>query len=407
MRLAKIIETRHIYLEIPLEQGGLRLLNNADYVFADGVVEGSSLNFAAKRLLEYRQDLGGQDSSGALAPYNNYIYRIGKPLRIFMCSKEDILFVLRRGMVDLKGLQKAFPDSAPEEALLAIQAKPNALFGDTGLLRFFLKKPFMAYFDGLLLEPKLSYYWGCVGLWLDLIKVGAELVDGNAMRFVKESPLASIPTIPKDIMADLVKYCATAGGNISTESRKWFRENLKAPSSVKVYRGIFLNGSTVQELSSTVQKYTGLSGVTEAHRGAEVKLSRGKASSWSKTPQISRGFSSFGPIQLLLQTELTPKQVIVDLTLIPLEARQKLFNFSQNEVIAMPGKISAKIVGINISKGILEAMASGKPDPEWLKYAWVPQYGIVLKSKAVIARVLARYLGWQDQPLPFEIGSEP
>ena len=394
MRLARIISTRYLFCEKPLDQGGLERLYGINYRFSDGAVKGTSLLSGASRLLRYRKNIG--DNPASLDPLNNYIYRIDKPLRVYNRTVEDTLFALKMGMVDVARLEKEYPGKTPEEAIQGMEYDEGP-----GILNFFFKKPFTDYFDGIQLENKLSDAWGCVATWMDIIKVASELVDGNGLRFVKESPLTVAPEIPTDVMVELVKYCSSAGGNIGTESRKWLRENLVA-SSVKVYRGIALEpeDARVKDLNAVAKKYLGVADVTGVHRGAEVKLSRGKASSWSKTPQISREFSSFGDIRVLVQAELTPKQIIADLTLLPLDTRMKLFHFSQNEVIAMPGKISAKIIGVNVTESILKDMLqqTKESDPEWLRYAWVPQYGIVLKSKVAAARVLSRYLGFDTFP---------
>jgi hypothetical protein len=103
-------------------------------------------------------------------------------------------------------------------------------------------------------------------------------------------------------------------------------------------------------------------------------------------------------MHLLLQAELKPKQIIVDLTLLPMGIRTKFRHFSQNEVIAAPGKIPAKIISIGVSEYLLKHLETPTQysDPALQNYEWVPRYGFIEKKADLARKIMARYLGTTD-----------
>ena len=380
---ARVFDTRYTRCSLPLDDGGLNKIHTSDFTFSDGVMPGTWVIYNAKMLKEYRAGIG-KGTTEALNPEYNYIYRIDKPLRIFEDTLADRLFALKRGMVDEDALKRDFPDKNSEAALASIDQ------GDKPIQRYLKLKPFVAYFDGLQLEKvDTGWHWS-VGVWLDIIKDTTKLVDDNVLRFVKEAP-GKIPEIPEDVLTDLVSYTSKAGGTLGTTARKWFQTNIKPPyGSIKVYRGVKISAGVLENLNKEAQKFLGLPSILDAHKGANVVLSRGKASSWSTTPQISREFANSGDFQFMIQADLKPKQIIVDLTLLPIKVRQKLAQFSQNEVIAAPGKIPGKIIWVGISKWTLDKMTKST-DPRWNDLTWVPRWGLVQKAKAVAARIVTRF----------------
>jgi hypothetical protein len=285
-------------------------------------------------------------------------------------------------MVDVAKVTGDFPDLDPVEALFEVVMRPK-----TEYLRYFKRKEFTSYFDGAQAQtPPKKGVWGNYVIWADVIRATAECVDGNAMRFVKEAPTDQVSTdLPPKVLEELAAYTQTFGGKLSTATKAWLQENCPPPySSVKVYRGITIKGETVQEANASVQAFLGLPTVLDVHKGSDVVLKRGKASSWTTTPQISREFANLGGmLQVMVQAELKPKQIAVDLNLLPLSARMKLRQFSQNEVIAAPGKIPAKILSVGLGKSLasmLAGTASARADQAWQEYAWVPRYGLVKKT---------------------------
>lgn len=385
---ARVQGTFYTRCALPLDEGGLREIDNATYAFADGEIDASSHVYSQEMLTEYRKGIG-RGIVYALNPGFNYIYKIDRPLRLFEKKQEDLLYALKQGMIDLEALSKLHPGKTPEAALASLD------MDSIRFLRIFKKGPFTKYYDGVVLDDvSKARYWGHIGVWLSIVVTSADLVDGNVKRFVKEAPSAT-PEIPKEIVEELVEYTAKAGGRIGTAAKKWLQENIKPPyGSIKVYRGVKLEGYSVAELTKEAQAYLGLKGVLDLHKGTEITLSRGRASSWSQTPQISREFANSGTVHILTQAELKPKQIIVDLTLLPLSIRQRFRHFSQNEVIAAPGKISARIINIGVSDYLLKDIETPNKtsDPAWQDYAWMPRYGFIQRKASLERRVVARYL---------------
>lgn len=391
---AKVFGTYIVKCEHALESGGLKDIHNSNLEFSDKTVPASSLVWPMSTLTEYRKGIA-RTTFHALNPDFNYIYRIDKPLRILERTHAEMLWALQKGWVDTEALAKDFPGKSPEEAIKEIDFDDQ--WGSAiPHLKYLKSGPILNYFDGVQLKDKPNGYWGFISVWLDVVKVAAELVDGNVPRFVKEAPKGT-PDIPDEIVDELVAYTAKAGGRIGTAAKKWLQENIKPPySSIKVYRGLQIGESTLAGLDKEAQAFLGVPSILDVHRGATVVMSRGRASSWSATPQVSREFSNLGLIHVLVQAELTPKQIIVDLNLLPLSVRTKFRHFSQNEVIAAPGKIPAKIISVAIEPVLLDWIGpnqkSQRSDPALKDIAWVPRYGLVRRKDLTAARVVARYL---------------
>ena len=387
-RTARIYPTQYISCQYPIESGGLERLVGRAWFANDETVMVTRYPFNEKGYQRYLKGIARGLVSASSQDFN-YIYRFTKPLRIFEATKADALFALRKGMVDVPTLISWYPGLTPEEAI----DKWN--FSRDDFMRVCLYAPFSAYYDGVERDPKSSgEQWGRISVWQDVLQKHTELVDGNVMRFVRETPLEQPPTVPDTILDELVDFTRKAGRRISPATRKWLRENVRPPyGSIRVYRGIALDGSTFDELDKSCRAYFKI-GLAELHRGAPVVLTRGRDSSWSTTPQVSREFANLGTIKVLVAADLDPGQITVDLNLLPLDVRRKFTHFSQNEVIAAPGKIRGSVAYIAAFEHLTERFeGKGRTrDPELEKLTWVPRYGIVPKERAVAARVLARHL---------------
>jgi hypothetical protein len=178
-------------------------------------------------------------------------------------------------MVDLDLIAKQHPKLTQEAAIEEVLKE--VLGEGVYYLQYFKKAPFMKYYDGVQVHKTADMkYWGNVGIWLSIIQTGADLIDGNVKRFVKEAP-GTVPDIPSDIVEELVDYTAKAGGRIGTRAKKWLQENIKPPyGSIKVYRGVKLDSYDVKGLTEDAQTYLGLSKLTDVHKGAVATLSRGE-----------------------------------------------------------------------------------------------------------------------------------
>lgn len=115
-----------------------------------------------------------------------------------------------------------------------------------------------------------------------------------------------------------------------------------------------------------IYRYFGVKKLEDLKKGANIKLKRGKESSWSTSPIIASNFSkslSEKNINVLVEAKIQAKDIVIDFNLLPKEFLKKHFRFwNQNEIIVDTGSIDCTIKNIWTD----ERFKKGKYT-EWLK----------------------------------------
>jgi len=326
----------------------------------------------------WRKGIGRDMASGAAGPGSNYIYRIRKVPRIFEMTVKDIEFCIQKGILDATALSEQYAGKSHEEiikALLADYKRPKA-----ALLAACHMKPFMDYYDGWEADPK-SRWGGRFGVWKSVAE-DCDLIDGNAPRFVTEAP--TDVELPDFVLTELDNYTSHEGQGISTAARSWLKENIPLPySSLTAYRGIGILMNDEHDLRAAVKKYLDLD-LESLRRGARVTLQRGQESSWSKTPQIAQEFAKAAHVGVLVGTKLSADDILVDLTLLPLRLRRRFFHYNQNEVIAVPKVLPAKVLTVSMESYTFK-------NQPFETVAFIPGKGFY-PTKTAAQRVALRFL---------------
>jgi len=190
---------------------------------------------------------------------------------------------------------------------------------------------------------------------------GLELVDGNAHRNAAD-PVAGELVLPGFVRDALDRYTEDPGRRIPKDAVAWCQENL--PSRARdVYRGQALTINEWGEywdpakVSNYLFRRVGVRSLLEVYRGAQLKIKRGKTSSWSTAATIAREFGAgmaSGDVNLLIKASVQAKDVVIDFTLLPDSLRRTFRHWTQNEVILRVGTFKAVVNDITVGSKMVE-----------------------------------------------------
>lgn len=276
---------------------------------------------------KYRRNLG-KDSASSY--HNNYIYAVSHA-NVLQLDAKGVQLLRERGMFNEEKWAKDRPNLTTNEEI--------ATKGRVGLHLYLDRDKVVATWDGIQVENYNVLFYQ---------KVAPKLIDGNAVRFVEESPAAASQTdltMPEDIEHLLDEYTAKPFRKLHPAVKAWFKANIQVPSGkMTLYRGIAFESFNIpadprgwyDKMDAFSQQALGTP-LREIRKGAQVVLRRGKESSWSPNPQIAAEFANSekwsGAYGLMVRAEIPTSKVVFDFRWLPMHLRTKFNNFAQNEVI--------------------------------------------------------------------------
>lgn len=280
-------------------------------------------------------------------PYYNYAYQFNN-LRLFELNKNNILYYIRKGIIDQKKFLKYYGKKEINEVnfdSIHIDAYTN--YTDINKLK--------QYFDGFI---NYSYFNknSAVYVFHDIAIKKAKLVDGNIIRFKKNFSEIKLD-FPDNVLNDLVRYTEQAGWRLKPDTKDWLRTNFKAYlpyKSVELYRGTAYDVEEDYHISN-LKKILGIE-IDLIKKGTNVIINRKKESSWTYDPEIARIFFSgmaSDDIDILFKAIIDKEDILIDFTRIPQKYKHLFEYINQNEVIVESKKIKAKIASVNyVSKNV-------------------------------------------------------
>jgi hypothetical protein len=311
-------------------------------------------------------------------PSSKHIYKVTKPLNIFMV---DVYHINKLKELDLL---VDMGDMRAEEIVEFIFKNSWTLL-QQHLIRLVTDvKKFMEQWDGF-------YHYDFVGkdcipnkdrvyAFYDNVKDDLVLFDGMVIR-------AALPEtdeyskvdfeIPDWVLDELHRYTLSPSVRINKHVVTWLEINFKKPYETKtLYRGMgihFDDNPTVQHCNKILKQRCSISleGIKQYNN---VVLKRGKASSWSTTPIISKGFATGmaqADVNFLFKAEIPADQILVDFTILPDELKTKFKYHMQNECILNTGSISATISDIWYDRRFT---------------AWLNENGYTIKNRNIIPK---------------------
>jgi hypothetical protein len=311
---------------------------------------------------EYKKDLG---SDSAWVPSYNYIYQIDKNLEILEIG-DDLTKNLKK--MDLLPPWVNIDEKTIYENKFD-DLMPNAVI--KRIVDYAGEKKFKDRFDGFISErPDRE---GNIFVLKEVIRNNAKLIDGNEMRFGEEEEKINI-SVPDNVIDDLQNYKGRAGRGLDSSTIKWLDNNFEAPySNTELYRGVrirkgsivptYRDNVTIEDVNESLKNILGVK-LEELRKGSKVLLNQSDITSWSKTPQIARNFSSGSAaedLNILLKTKVSADKVLVDFNSLPERYLDGMGFTNQNEVL-LKGKIPSTIDSIEITEDFKERIREVKED---------------------------------------------
>jgi hypothetical protein len=308
----------------------------------------------------YKKFLNNLDEYAANSSYR-YIYKSTENLKLFDPRIEkEWDYLLQTGIVSSQEFQNR-TDKVPTLRNM-IENWDSEVGGLTKVPYWFKRScdrsSFMKDFDGIYTVSGRDYL---PFVREDIIQKTFDLIDGTAERFAPESPLEEEIEFPEFVIDELNHYTAVSNHKMDSEVVDWLNHNFPLSYSSKIlYRGISFSShdlgeriskSSVDDVESLIQSSMGLNNITDIQEGQKIVASRGKESSWSTDPEISRGFASgvhSGIMNFLLKAKVSSDDVLIDFTQVPLQQRKQFDHWAQNEVIVKDENIAAEINSFQI-----------------------------------------------------------
>lgn len=295
----------------------------------------------------------------------NYIYKITKPAKIFIQDNyhfEKLIDELKKKGIINDGFSDELDDEGCIKTFKEYYTRNSKDFLTYCIFHSNKKKElFRSFYDGFLFDDKRNEHY----FFWDFIKNNVELVDGIIKRFRQDG--TDSVNIPSWVLDELKRYTTKASRKIDKEVIKWCKENLPRKDKV-VFRGIGFNlvdvdyFNDIEEVSKNedkimkkMKKFFGINNLDEIQVGNTLKITRGKESSWSVTPQVSIAFMKFmRDLGILFKMKVKASDIIIDFTELPASVK-KDFDFSgQNEVIIDTGKYQATIDQVVVNGKLFE-----------------------------------------------------
>jgi hypothetical protein len=208
-----------------------------------------------------------------------------------------------------------------------------------------------------------------IGVWPEVVQTHAVLVDGHAMRHQDDRADTNVDlTPPSGVIDDLQEYTTYLDHTLRPETIRWLERHYTVPyNQTRLYRGFDMRiypqpmGYSIDAMNRALGDYMDVT-VDRLHQGASVDITRGKVSSWSRTPEVAR---AFGPnrdeaddsIRVMVKTTAGPDDILLDFTTLPdslLEQFEAFGLVTLNEVLLKEGPVEAILDGVYADGGTVD-----------------------------------------------------
>lgn len=334
----------YMSLNFPLDVKNIRFYKYLYDYNGSGAMDVTTIPLNSTLLTRYKTTLSAVSSS---TPTHNYIYEIDNIRILQMFNDKEINKAL-----ELKILRKEF----------SLEEYKKTDYKDNYLIDFINKDIFFKYYDGYINKKNGDCY--LIITKNSKIFDKFKLVDGNSIRFEKNSSIEF--EFPEYIKDELVRYTNDAKKKLKSDVKDWLIKNSPKPyTTKKVYRTVGIqfddygdfSKQSISNIEKMLKKYFNIKKLDDIKLYGEAELKRGKESSWSTDPIISRTFAkglAEKSLNILFETNAKSDNIIIDFTELS-TSMSKIFKYkSQNEVILDKGTIKSKIIGLWAEKPFIE-----------------------------------------------------